>query len=104
MKLSTHQAAFLYLLKFNLCEGGLAHEEEATREIDELLTTNLYPASEETIYDNDGGPMVAWGDWDSNFNYETWVEGFLDEDGYNGLLDQALNPDNCLEEILEKIQ
>ena len=75
MKIRNHQqAAFAYLLLFNLGERGMERDEELAQIIEDELKP-LYPT--DIIFDNEGEPLI---DWEScgenkgeNFNYEEFI-------------------------------
>lgn len=67
-KLSTKQAAFLYLLNFNIEESGNPAFDDLLFLSRTILKTGGY--EEDPGYDHDGGPLIAW---DLGFDYEKFI-------------------------------
>lgn len=71
MKLSNSQAAFCYLLYYNLEEAdALPHQSELMEAVDETLIEGQWPGAADIVFDNDGEPIIEWPD---DFDYEIWI-------------------------------
>lgn len=103
MKLSTKQAAFLYLLLFNLGELGDQKFDLLEIRALKLLLDSQYPWKD-IIYDNEGGPMIEWPE---DFDWTEWVTNYLEPHDWvhpdlKTLLDHPTDYD--LEVYIQKIK
>lgn len=107
MKISTQQAAFLYLVAFNMGESG---EEPNYDKMNPILAENNYPiVNDDLVFDNEGEPMVDWTWFLADFDWEEWTSNFLglndkESDGINELVVQAMEPNVDYEAILEEVE
>lgn len=115
MKLSNEQAAFLYLLIFNIDEGPGRDPDDPEDKMqkladqaEHLLHDSEYPT--DVVTDNEGMAMINWPD---GFDQEKWFnslthidpEGWYETTPLGVLLSLLLdyNPLFTLEEILPKV-
>lgn len=76
-KLSTKQAAFLYLILFNIEEADDEKFEVLKFKAFKVLSEGGYPWKD-IVFDHEGNPMIEWPE---EFDYQNWVWEYLDGQG-----------------------
>jgi hypothetical protein len=78
MKINNSQAAFLYLLLFNIGEAGNEDLDPLEEQANTILEENNYPARDNYIPDEDGWPATL--EWSDGFSPDTWFEDHINKD------------------------
>ena len=88
-KMNLNQAAFLYLLLFNIGEAGDEKHDQLEIDVKLLLGENGFP--DEVLFDNEGEPMIIWAAFVLPHDDEWDWDKFLMGDELN--MEQLLRPE-----------